>query len=43
MLPLLLKLSVGRPGEGSAPLAPRIGSELKNHLGYVDAVLQGCE
>ena len=41
MLPLLLKLYVGRLGEAGAPLAPRIDSELKNHLGYVDAALQG--
>ena len=43
MLPLLLKLYVGRLGEAGAPLAPRIDSELKNHLGYVDASLQGRE
>jgi len=43
MLPLLLKLYVGRLGEAGAPLAPRINSELKNHLGYVDAALQGRE
>lgn len=43
MLPLLLKLYVGRLGEAGAPLAPRINSELKNHLGYVDAALRGRE
>ncbi len=43
MLPLLLKLYVGRLGEAGAPLAPRIDSELKNHLGYVDASLRGRE
>lgn len=43
MLPLLLKMYVGRLGEAGAPLAPRIDSELKNHLGYVDASLQGRE
>jgi glutathione S-transferase len=41
MLPLLLKLYVGRLGEAGAPLAPRIDSELANHLGYVDRSLQG--
>jgi glutathione S-transferase len=41
MLPLLLKLYVGRLGDASAPLAPRINSELDNHLGYVDRALQG--
>ena len=43
MLPLLLKMYVGRLGEAGAPLAPRISGELKNHLGYVDASLQGRE
>jgi len=43
MLPLLLKLYVGRLGEAGAPLAPRIDSELKNHLGYVDRALTGQE
>ena len=41
MLPLMLKLYVGRLGEAGAPLAPRIDSELANHLGFVDASLQG--
>ena len=41
MLPLMLKLYVSRLGEAGAPLAPRIGSELANHLGYVDKALQG--
>jgi glutathione S-transferase len=36
MLPLMLKLYVGRLGEAGAPLKPRIESELKNHLGYLD-------
>jgi glutathione S-transferase len=43
MLPLLLKLYVGRLGEAGAPLAPRINSELANHLGYVDHALNGRE
>jgi glutathione S-transferase len=41
MLPLMLKLYVSRLGEAGAPLAPRIQSELANHLGYVDRSLQG--
>jgi len=41
MLPLMLKLYVSRLGEAGAPLAPRIASELENHLGYVDRALQG--
>lgn len=41
MLPLLLKMYVSRLGDGGAPLAPRIDSELANHLGYIDHALQG--
>lgn len=41
MLPLLLKLYVSRLGDAGALLAPRIDSELQNHLGYVDRALQG--
>ena len=37
----MLKLYVGRLGEAGAPLAPRIDSELANHLGFIDASLQG--
>jgi glutathione S-transferase len=37
----MLKLYVSRLGEAGAPLAPRIDSELANHLGYVDRSLQG--
>ena len=43
MLPLLLKLYVSRLGEAGAPLAPRINSELANHLGYIDRSLQDRE
>lgn len=39
MLPLLLNLYVGRLGEASAPLQPRIQGELQNHLGYLDQCL----
>ncbi len=40
MLPLMLKLYVGRLGEGGAPLQARIQSELANHLGYLNAELE---
>ena len=36
MLPLMLKLYVGRLGDAGAPLQPRIQSELANHFGYLD-------
>jgi glutathione S-transferase len=39
MLPLLLKLYVGRLGDAGAPLHPRIESELKNHFDYMSAAL----
>lgn len=41
MLPLMLKLYVARLGEAGAPLAPRIDSEIANHLGFVNASLAG--
>ena len=41
MLPLMLKLYTSRLGDASAPLAPRINSELANHLGFVAQSLQG--
>ena len=41
MLPLMLKLYTSRLGDAAAPLAPRINSELANHLGYVESTLQG--
>ena len=40
-LPLMLKLYTGRLGEAAAPLAPRIDSEIANHLGYVESSLTG--
>ena len=43
MLPLMLHLYVSRLGGAGAPLVPRIESELANHLGYLDASLQGRE
>jgi glutathione S-transferase len=39
MVPLLLKLYVGRLKEAGAPLWPRIDSELKNHFDYMSAAL----
>jgi glutathione S-transferase len=41
ILPLLLKLYVSRLGEAGAPLEPRIESEIANHLGYINARLDG--
>lgn len=41
MLPLMLRLYVSRLGEAGAPLAPRIDSEIANHLGYVNQSLEG--
>ena len=41
MLPLLLKLYVGRLGEAGAPSQPRIQSEIQNHLGWLDGELAG--
>lgn len=39
MLPLMLKLYVGRLGEAGAPLSPRIDSEIANHIGFVNRSL----
>lgn len=39
MLPLLLKLYVSRLGDAGAPLAPRIDSEIANHMGYIERSL----
>ncbi len=41
MLPLMLALYTSRLGEGAAPLQPRIQSEMKNHLGYLEGELAG--
>ena len=41
MLPLMLKLYVGRLGEAGAPLAPRIDGEIANHIGFVESSLEG--
>ena len=39
MVPLLLKLYVGRLKEAGAPLAPRITGELENHFSYMSGAL----
>lgn len=39
MLPLMLKLYVGRLGDAGAPLSPRIDSEIANHIGFVNQSL----
>ena len=41
MLPVLLKLYVSRLGEAGAPLHPRIESEMQNHMGFLNAELEG--
>ena len=41
IVPLLLKLYVDRLGDAGKPLAPRINSEIANHLGYIDRALAG--
>jgi glutathione S-transferase len=41
MLPLMLKLYASRLGDAAAPLAPRITSEIENHLGWLDSELAG--
>ena len=41
MLPLMLQLYVMRLGDAGAPLKERIDSENDNHLGYVNATLEG--
>jgi glutathione S-transferase len=41
MLPLMLRLYVGRLGDAGAPLQPRIQSEIANHLGFLDNELNG--
>jgi glutathione S-transferase len=43
MLPLMLALYTGRLGEAAKPLAPRIDSEIDNHLSYMNAALEKRE
>lgn len=39
MLPFMLALYTGLLGDGAAPLKPRIESEIKNHLDYMEQTL----
>jgi glutathione S-transferase len=41
MLPVMLRLYASRLGDAAAPLAPRITSEMENHLGWLEAELDG--
>ena len=41
MLPLMIFMYLGRLGDAGAPLHPRVESEIKNHMGYVDAYMAG--
>jgi glutathione S-transferase len=41
MLPLMLRLYVGRLREAGAPLEPRISSETANHLRFIEGHLAG--
>jgi len=43
MLPVMLKLYLGRLGEAGAPLQPRVTSEIENHFGWLEAELGGAE
>ena len=43
MLPMMLRLYVGRLGEAGAPLQPRIQGEIANHLGFLDRELRNRE
>jgi glutathione S-transferase len=39
MLPLMLKLYLGRLGDAAGPLLPRVEDEIQNHMGYLDSQL----
>jgi glutathione S-transferase len=41
MLPVMLRLYLSRLGEAGKPLEPRVVSEIENHMGYLDSLLQG--
>ncbi len=41
MLPLMLRLYVGRLGDGGKPLHPRIASEMETHLRWLNDQLEG--
>ncbi len=40
MLPVMLKLLLGRLGDGGAPLIPRVHGEIENHFGFLDSELR---
>ena len=39
MLPIMLRLYLGRLGDAAKPLEPRVVSEIENHLGFLDTQL----
>jgi glutathione S-transferase len=39
MLPVMLRLYLGRLGDAGKPLEPRVVSEIKNHFGYLNSEL----
>jgi glutathione S-transferase len=41
MLPLLMHMYLGFLGEASAPLRPRVDSEIANHLSYLENAING--
>jgi glutathione S-transferase len=41
MAALILRITVGRLGEGGAPIAPRLDQEVALHLGYINNHLEG--
>jgi glutathione S-transferase len=43
MLPLMLRLYVGRLKDAGAPLEPRISSETANHLSFIEGHLTGTQ
>jgi len=43
MLPLMLRLYVGRLKDAGAPLEPRISSETVNHLSFIEGHLTGTQ
>jgi glutathione S-transferase len=43
MLPIMMTLYLRRLGDASAPLMPRVTSEIDNHMGYLDAELGGSD
>ncbi len=43
MLPVMLKLYLGRIGEAGAALQPRVTSEIENHFGWLNAELGSAD